>query len=93
MATDFKSFKEKALSRSDVKAEYDRLAPEYALKGQLIKARIKAGLTQEEVAERMGTTKSAISRLESVNSQNSPSISTLMKYAEAVGTELKIVVG
>lgn len=69
------------------------LAPEYELKGQLIKARIKAGLTQEEVAERMGTTKSAISRLESVNAQNSPSISTLMKYAEAVGTELKIVVG
>jgi DNA-binding XRE family transcriptional regulator len=93
MATDFKSFKEKALSRSDVKAEYDRLAPEYALKGQLIKARIKAGLTQEDVAERMGTTKSAVSRLESVSSKNSPSISTLVKYAEAVGTELKIVVG
>jgi DNA-binding XRE family transcriptional regulator len=93
MATDFKSFKEKALSRPDVKAEYDRLTPEYALKGQLIKARIKAGLTQEDVAERMGTTKSAVSRLESVNSKNSPSISTLVKYAEAVGTELKIVVG
>lgn len=93
MVTDFKSFKEKALSRPDVKAEYDRLAPEYALKGQLIKARIKAGLTQEDVAERMGTTKSAVSRLESVNSKSSPSISTLVKYAEAVGTELKIVVG
>jgi len=93
MATDFNKFKEKALARPDVKAEYDRLAPEYALKGQLIKARIKAGLTQEDVAERMGTTKSAVSRLESVNSKNSPSISTLVKYAEAVGTELKIVVG
>lgn len=41
MATDYKSFKEKALSRADVKAEYDRLAPEYTLEGQLIKARIK----------------------------------------------------
>lgn len=93
MATDFNKFKEKALARPDVKVEYDMLAPEYELKGQLIKARIKAGLTQEEVAERMGTTKSAVSRLESVNSKNSPSISTLVKYAEAVGTELKIVVG
>lgn len=93
MGTDFKKFKEKALSRPEVKTEYDRLAPEYALKSQLIKARIKAGLTQEEVAERMGTTKSAVSRLESANSQNSPSINTLAKYAEAVGTELKIKIG
>jgi len=33
MATDFKKFKEKALAKPDVKAEYDRLAPEYELKG------------------------------------------------------------
>ncbi|WP_265821229.1 helix-turn-helix domain-containing protein [Geovibrio ferrireducens] len=49
-------------------------------------------MTQEDVEERMRTTDSAISRLESVNSKNSLSINTLAKYAEAAGTELKIVV-
>lgn len=86
----FNEFKQKALSKLEVKAEYDRLAPEYELRGQLINARMKAGLTQEEVAQRMGTTKSAVCRLESVSSKNSPSIQTLIKYAKAVGGELKI---
>jgi DNA-binding XRE family transcriptional regulator len=86
----FSDFKQKALDKPDVKAEYDRLTPEYELRGQLIKARMKAGLTQEEVAERMGTTKSAVCRLESVSSKNSPSVQTLLKYAKAVGSELKI---
>ncbi|MGE4318134.1 MAG: helix-turn-helix domain-containing protein [Deferribacterales bacterium] len=88
----FSEFKQKALSKPEVKSEYDRLAPEYELRGQLINARMKAGLTQEEVAQRMGTTKSAVCRLESVNSKNSPSIQTLLKYAQAVGSELKIAI-
>jgi len=86
----FSDFKEKALGNQSVKAEYERLAPEYELRRQLINARMKAGLTQEEVAQRMGTTKSAVSRLESANAKNSPSIQTLLKYAKAVGSELKI---
>jgi len=86
----FNDFKQKALANADVRAEYDRLAPEYELRGQLINARMRAGLTQEEVANRMGTTKSAVCRLESVTSKNSPSIQTLLKYAQAVGSELKI---
>jgi len=86
----FSEFKQKALAKPEVKAEYDRLSPEYELRGQLINARMRAGLTQEEVAKRMGTTKSAVCRLESVTSKNSPSIQTLLKYAQAVGSELKI---
>jgi|JTFN01.1.fsa_nt_gb DNA-binding XRE family transcriptional regulator len=86
----FNDFKQKALNKPEVKAEYDRLSPEYELRGQLINARMRAGLTQEEVAQRMGTTKSAVCRLESVTTQNSPSIQTLLKYAQAVGSELKI---
>lgn len=56
---------------------------------QLLKARIHAGLTQDAVAERMGTTKSAVSRLESAG-KHAPSLATLKRYAEAVGCELQV---
>ena len=59
---------------------------------ELIKARNKAGLTQAEVAERMGTKTPAIARLESGggSKKHSPSIATLHKYAEALGCALEI---
>ena len=56
---------------------------------ELLAARAKAGLTQEQVAECMGTTKSAVSRLEAVG-KHSPSVSTLKRYARAVGCEVEI---
>ena len=56
---------------------------------ELLAARAKAGLTQEQVAESMGATKSAVSRLEAVG-KHSPSVSTLEKYARAVGCEVGI---
>ena len=68
---------------------YDALALEYALADQMIQARTQAGLTQEAVAERMGTTKSAVSRLESSH-KHAPSLATLKKYAAAVGCELQV---
>jgi transcriptional regulator with XRE-family HTH domain len=55
----------------------------------LLAARLRAGLTQEEVARRMGTSKSTISRLEG-NTDHSPSISSLWRYAHAVGYQLRI---
>jgi transcriptional regulator with XRE-family HTH domain len=55
----------------------------------MLSARSKAGLTQEAVAELMGTTKSAVSRLESAG-KHAPSLTTLKKYAQAVGCDLKI---
>ncbi|MEK6634471.1 MAG: helix-turn-helix transcriptional regulator [Nitrospirota bacterium] len=55
----------------------------------MLKARSRAGLTQDAVAERMGTTKSAISRLESA-SKHAPSLATLKRYAHAVGCELQV---
>lgn len=55
----------------------------------MLKARARAGLTQDAVAERMGTTKSAISRLESAG-KHAPSLETLKRYAEAVGCELQV---
>ena len=56
---------------------------------QMITARTHAGLTQEAVAVRMGTTKSAVSRLESSH-KHAPSLATLKKYAAAVGCEIQV---
>ena len=58
-----KEFKEKALQNIEVKKEYDLPKPEYAIKTKLIAMRKEAGLTQEKLAELMGTKKSNISRL------------------------------
>jgi transcriptional regulator with XRE-family HTH domain len=75
-----------------VKAEYDVQAAEFALLDELLGARQRAGLTQAEVAERMGTKTPAVARLESGggSQRHSPSIATLRKYAEAVGCRLEI---
>ena len=86
---DHKSFLAKAKARRGFDAAYDALELEYSVVDQLLKARTRAGLTQDVVAERMGTTKSAISRLESVG-KHTPSLSTLRRYAQAVGCELQV---
>jgi len=84
--------KEKALSNPKVKAAYDEMIPEFVLLRQMLKARQKAGLSQAEVAERMGTKAPAVTRLESSlgNGKHSPSLATLQKYANAVGCELQV---
>ena len=90
MRKEFSEFKKEALKRKEVKEIYDSLQSEFELKSQLIALRKQANLTQEEVARRMNTTKSAISRLESLNSHVSPTISTLKAYANAIGQKLSI---
>jgi len=84
--------KSAALARADVRAEYDALAPEFELLRRMLQARKQAGLTQEEVAERMGTKRSTVARLESTlaTGQHSPSIAISQKYAKAVGRKLEI---
>jgi transcriptional regulator with XRE-family HTH domain len=84
------SFKRKALSDSEVKEQYEELSPAYDVRKKLIALRQQAGLTQEQLAEKLKTKKSNISRLESVNSEISPKLSTLTDYAEATGYKLKI---
>ena len=88
--TTLKEFKEKALQNSEVQKAYDAFKPEYAVKKKLITMRKKAGLTQEKLADIMGTKKSNISRLESFKSSMSPRLETLINYAKATGHELKI---
>ena len=68
--------------------EYDALEEEFALASAVIGARAHADLTQEELAARMGTSQSAIARLESGRSR--PSTTTLAKLAAATGTKLRV---
>ena len=81
------NLKQRALENL-VKAEYEKLTEEFAFINQLLTMRSQAGLTQEEVAKRMQTQKSNISRLERGNSN--PSWQTLVKYAHACGFELTL---
>lgn len=62
--SNLQSLKKKALSNPKVKAEYDALEPEFKFINTLLSMRESAGLTQQEVAERMGTKESNVSRLE-----------------------------
>ena len=73
------------------RAEYDRLDEEFSLLDELLAARKAAGLTQEQVAERMGTKQTSIARLETgLTSGHLPSMTMLKKYARAVGKKLQI---
>jgi len=85
-----KELKARALERADVKAEYDLLEEEFQFLDEFLKARAAAGVTQAEVAERIGTTQSAVARLESGRGKHSPSLATLQKYAHALGCRLEL---
>jgi DNA-binding XRE family transcriptional regulator len=89
VAHDHDEFLERAMRRKGFAAAYAERADEYELVRELLAARAKAGLTQEQVATCMGTTKSAVSRLEGIG-KHSPSVGTLKKYARAVGCEVEI---
>lgn len=82
----------KMLKKPAVKAAYDAQTEQFALLDELLRARRRAGLTQAEVAERMGTMTPAVARLEAGggSKKHSPSLATLRKYAEAVGCRLEI---
>ena len=82
------AFLRKARKRRGFQAAYQALAVEYAVANEMLAARARAGLTQDVVAARMGTTKSTISRLESAG-KHAPSLTSLKKYAEAVGCRIQ----
>ena len=85
-----KDFKDEALKNPDVKAAYNEAAPAYAMKRDMIAMRKAKGFTQEDMANLLGTKKSNISRLESVNSDISPRLATVEEYARVLGYRLKI---
>jgi transcriptional regulator with XRE-family HTH domain len=78
----------KWMKNKEYRKAYDDLAPEFALARAVIAARVTAGLTQEQLAERMATSQSVIARLESGRTR--PSTQTLERLATATGTRLKI---
>lgn len=84
--------KKQAFKRPGVKAAYEEMEPEFSLLRELLRARQNAGLSQAEIAEKMGTKAPAVTRLESSLSsgKHSPSIATLKKYAKALGCHLEI---
>ena len=86
---DHKAFLKKASKRRGFDVAYKALEVEYAVANEMLAARSRAGLTQEVVASRMGTTKSTVSRLES-GGKHAPSLTSLKKYAEAVGCTIEI---
>ncbi len=86
----FKNFKDEALRDQAVKTAYDEAAPAYAMKRDMIAMRKSKGFTQEDMANLLGTKKSNISRLESVNTDSSPRLATVEQYARVLGYRLKI---
>ncbi len=81
-------WKREKLKDPAFKKSYDALKEEFALASELIGARARAKLSQEEVARRMGTSQSAVARMESGRAL--PSTTSLMKYAKAVGHKVQI---
>ena len=86
--TKLSDIKKNLMDNPDFRTEYAKADAEFSILEAMITARLDANLTQSDVARRLGTTQSAIARLESGGV--SPSLSTLRKYAEATGRTLKI---
>src|SRR5690348_5483231 len=80
------------MQRPDFAEAYDALADEYAALNELLRARKAAGMTQADVAERMGIAQASIARLEASagSRKHAPSVATLRRYADAVGCDLRI---
>ena len=86
--TRLKELKKRLMEDPEFREEYSRIDDEFTLIEALIRARTAANLTQAELARRLGTTQSAIARLE--GGGVSPSFATLRRYAEATGTRLTV---
>lgn len=85
--TSISDLKKKWMHDPAFRSEYQKADADYSIIESLIRARHDANLSQAELAKRIGTTQSAIARLES--GSISPSISTLQRYAAATGTRLQ----
>lgn len=86
--TSLAKLRQNLLKDPDVRAEYDRLGPIFAVVGEMVEARQTAGLTQAEIAKRMGTSQSVIARLE--NARHMPTFDMVSRYAAAIGRRIDI---
>jgi len=87
---DFETFKAEIFKNPAVKKAYDDLEPEYALIESIIEKRLKKGLTQKQLADKIGTKQSAISRLE--GGRFNPTFSFLAKVAKALDANVHICI-
>lgn len=85
---DYTDFKRKLLKDKRIKASYDALEPEFVLIQNVIQKRLEKGLTQKDLAKKIGTKQSAVSRLES--GRSNPSFAFLQKVAVALESQLRI---
>ena len=85
-----KQLRTKALGNAEVKAEFEKLSDEYVLLDEFLKVRSDQGLTQAQMAQKIGTTQSAVARMESGRGKHSPSLATLSRYTEALGCKLEV---
>lgn len=91
MMVDDKGLYDEIMEDPEVQAEIEKIKPEFNLLRQILRCRKEAGLTQTQLAERMGTTQSGLSRIESRLMQGKmPSLHTLQRYADAVGKKLVV---
>ena len=86
--TKLKDLKTRFMDDPEFREEYGRVNEEYSLIEELVRARAAAKLTQAQLARRLGTTQSAVARLE--GGRVSPSFATLRRYAEATGMRLTV---
>lgn len=86
--TNFDLYFEEQLKNPEFSKEYKVLEPEYEIITQIIKTRTEQNITQRDLAEKIGSKQSNISRLESGNCN--PSLDLLKKVAHALGKELHI---
>lgn len=86
--TSLKALKARLLKDPEVRKHYEAMAEEFALMAEVAKARMRAGLSQAQLARRMKTTQSAVARLES--GRGMPSTRTLSRFAKATGHRLRI---
>ena len=84
----YKSLKKQILKDKKIKEAYDKLEPEFNLAKMIIKKRTEEGLSQGELAKKIGTKQPSIARLESGN--YNPSIVFLRKIVQALNADLKI---
>lgn len=86
--SNYKEYKEKALSNEEVKKEYDALQPEYNIIQAMIDARISQNITQKELSDITGITQADISRIE--NGTRNPSLAMVKRIAAGLGMQLKL---
>lgn len=86
--TDWKDLKKELLQDPEVKKGYDDLELKFSIIEQILKKRIAKGMSQKQLAEKVGTKQSAIARLE--NGKANPSLAFLEKISKALGGKLKV---